>query len=375
MKSIHATQADERECFIVADDLTGACDSAVAFAGRGLRVEVPIAAGEDAPVQGVCAVSTESRDVAEAVAVERVREAMQRAGDARVVLKKIDSVMRGNTFAEVRAAVESFACDVAVMSAAYPAMGRVVKGGLLQIAGTERSVDLAGGLRSAGVNDFVVVRKGEDAAIREAMQEGRRLVVCDAECDEDLRQTVVAARMAAERVLWIGSGGLASALAGDLPEKKGEPAWEATGGRVLMFAGSDHDVTLKQIAALRRSAAVEEMRVEDACAVPAEAHTVVLKVSRGETTEEQIRRAVERVGSEGIGCCLLTGGDTATLVCRALGVRALRLTEEFAPGLPQGVAVDGILDGVPVVLKSGGFGSEDVLCGMAERFTGRREFA
>jgi uncharacterized protein YgbK (DUF1537 family) len=91
------------------------------------------------------------------------------------------------------------------------------------------------------------------------------------------------------------------------------------------------------------------------------------------TTAEQIRRVVASVVGERIGCCVMTGGDTAALVCRALGVRSLRLTEEYAPGLPQGVAVGGVLDGVTVVLKSGGFGSEDVLCGMAERFAGGRE--
>jgi uncharacterized protein YgbK (DUF1537 family) len=50
------------------------------------------------------------------------------------------------------------------------------------------------------------------------------------------------------------------------------------------------------------------------------------------------------------------------------------LTGEFAPGLPQGIAQGGVLDGVPVILKSGGFGREDVLCQIADRFTGGREF-
>jgi uncharacterized protein YgbK (DUF1537 family) len=56
-------------------------------------------------------------------------------------------------------------------------------------------------------------------------------------------------------------------------------------------------------------------------------------------------------------------------------VRSLRLHEEFAPGLPQGVAVGGLLDEVPVILKSGGFGNDDVLFELSSRFTVRKELA
>jgi uncharacterized protein YgbK (DUF1537 family) len=38
------------------------------------------------------------------------------------------------------------------------------------------------------------------------------------------------------------------------------------------------------------------------------------------------------------------------------------------------VAKGGVLDGVSVILKSGGFGREDVLCRIVDRFAGRREF-
>jgi uncharacterized protein YgbK (DUF1537 family) len=74
-----------------------------------------------------------------------------------------------------------------------------------------------------------------------------------------------------------------------------------------------------------------------------------------------------------IACCVLTGGDTASMVCRSLEVRSLRLVEEFAPGLPEGIAMGGALDQIPVILKSGGFGKDDVLCGLSERLMNRKE--
>jgi uncharacterized protein YgbK (DUF1537 family) len=142
----------------------------------------------------------------------------------------------------------------------------------------------------------------------------------------------------------------------------------------VLFIGSDHAATVKQIAAVKRSCAAEEIEMEDVSEVP-ESRVVILRLRRGVTTEDQIRRGVALLVPGGIGCCVLTGGDTAMAVCRALGVQALRLSGEFAPGLPGGVAVGGVLDGTPVILKSGGFGREDVLCEVADRFTSRKEFA
>jgi uncharacterized protein YgbK (DUF1537 family) len=206
------------------------------------------------------------------------------------------------------------------------------------------------------------------------MRTRHRLLLCDAERDEDLRAAVKTARGLGERILWIGSGGLAHALAHDLPKEAKDRGEERRAGCLLLFVGSDHAVTVKQVAELRRSGAVVETSVEDCSKGSPESPVVVLKVSRGITTEEAVRQAVMNVASQGIACCLLTGGDTAAFVCRALGVDSLRLMEEFSPGLPQGVAKGGVLDGVPVILKSGGFGGEDVLCRVADRFVSRREF-
>ncbi|GGH09012.1 hypothetical protein GCM10011586_26810 [Silvibacterium dinghuense] len=56
------------------------------------------------------------------------------------------------------------------------------------------------------------------------------------------------------------------------------------------------------------------------------------------------------------------------LVCRALGIRSLRLLREFAPGVPMGIAEGGAFDGVRVMLKSGGFGERDLLQRVYESF-------
>lgn len=381
MKPIDACQSNGVRYFIVADDLTGACDSAVAFAGRDMVVEVPLDLGGNAQVSEVCAISTESRDIPEETAKGRVRSALEGAQAAQEVFKKIDSVLRGNTFAEIRAAVECFPCELVVMSPAYPALGRTVEGGILHVEdGTrKRVVDLREGLRRTGIGDAVLLPAAGasqelSARMREVSRTALPLVLCDANDDEDLRAVVRAARSLDGRILWVGSGGLAHALAHELPLSFEKHSEEERNGCVLLFVGSDHAVTAKQIAALKQGADVTEIAVEDCLQHTFESQVLALKVSRGVTTEEQIRQAVKTVGNQGIRCCVLTGGDTAAFVFRALGVRSLRLEGEFAPGLPRGIGQGGALDGVTVILKSGGFGQEDVLCRIADRFAGRRGF-
>ena len=61
------------------------------------------------------------------------------------------------------------------------------------------------------------------------------------------------------------------------------------------------------------------------------------------------------------GTLLLTGGETAVAVCRALETASLRLDGEVEPGLARGALLDGPFAGLAVVTKAGGFGDPDTL--------------
>jgi uncharacterized protein YgbK (DUF1537 family) len=54
---------------------------------------------------------------------------------------------------------------------------------------------------------------------------------------------------------------------------------------------------------------------------------------------------------------LLAGGETSGAICRALGIRALAVGRNIEPGVPLCLPLNG--PGVPLVLKSGNFGSDD----------------
>jgi uncharacterized protein YgbK (DUF1537 family) len=292
---------------IIADDLTGACDAAAPFAARGAEGTVslwsrPLACSE------ICSISTESRDVEEA----EIRRRMQCVAGARrqeIVFKKIDSTLRGHVRAEIEVAMEAFGLDSAVVTPAFPDMGRIVRDGCLHVHG------------------------------KPYVHSGPNLL--DAVCNQDL-DDIVAANLD-KRVLWAGSGGLAWALARKLygePRVLEPPRVEAP---LVFCIGSDHPATVEQVRALRTQR--------------------VFPIVRGQTSTDEIQRTVR-----GAGALFITGGDTASLVLAAIGAQGIAVRHEVLTGVPWGVLVGGELDGLPVVTKSGGFGAPDTLLRVAEFF-------
>jgi len=57
----------------------------------------------------------------------------------------------------------------------------------------------------------------------------------------------------------------------------------------------------------------------------------------------------------------LSGGDIAVEVCRRLAASAIRVHGEVEPGVPAAELVGGQGQGMRVVTKAGGFGTEEAL--------------
>jgi uncharacterized protein YgbK (DUF1537 family) len=336
------------ECLLIADDLTGACDAAVHFARRGYRTHVRLDSdGEDV---GVLAVTTESRHLSAAELPPVMDRLAQRlpVAQARILFKKIDSTLRGNAGAEIAAAVAAFGCDAAVVAPAFPAMGRTVEGGRLRVESAE-AIDLAARLR---LDACVHV---QPVAVSSAIEAGARFISVDAVCDRDLDTIAAEALRSKRRILWAGSAGLASALARTLPwgGPPGQRPAPRPASSVLFCIGSDHPVTVEQ---LRRLMALGRSEY------------VVLNLSVGQTSAERVRELVGNAAGAA-GALVLSGGDTASLVCRALGVRRIQLEDEIAPGIPWGYLSGGPFDRSRVATKSGGFGAPHALIQVADFFT------
>jgi D-threonate/D-erythronate kinase len=311
------------ECLVIADDLTGACDAAVQFAVRGRATSVLLTPDSATPGIAVAAVSTDSRHAEEAEVPALIAAVAAMYGAPVCVFKKIDSTLRGNPAAEIAAAMEAFAFDAAVATPAFPAQGRLVRGGRLNPG----DLDVAGALRS----DVHVAPDG----VGQALAGGARVVSADAANDADLDCIAAAAVSSGRRILWAGSAGLAAALARCGGEVKEAPMPGAAA--VVFCIGSEHAVTKKQIERLRE--ALPGSPVVFVNAIPPDLQAL-----------------------------LLCGGETAAYVCREAGVQRIDLCGEILPGIPWGYLRGGTYDGIPVVTKSGGFGAEDALIRVAEFF-------
>jgi len=358
---------------IVADDLTGACDAAVGFAQLGAQTQVLIdhhwTSSASVEVRAVC---TESRDLPVQQSIDRLNWIARQSSiqPHHRVFKKIDSVFRGNTFHEIRAAIEAFPNRFAIIAPSFPALGRrAVQGVVLasDIAG-ERSIPVREPLATAGIHPTWLSSGQSVTTIEQSISkchaEGQRILFCDAETDQDLSNIISAGRQIQEGVLWIGSGGLAHALAADVLPHEHEahpPQSTPQKGTVVVFAGSDHPVTTRQMSALRE----QHETAPSFSNLEAGSEVVIVPITLGVTTASDIRAAAAPFTPNQLGCLFMTGGDTAMLVCRALGIRALNLHREFEPGIPQATAIGGTFAGATIILKSGGFGEVEVISRIA----------
>jgi len=129
---------------VVADDLTGACDTGHEFAARGYRTRVALHPAGSPGDAEVLVVDTDSRYAPADVAADAVRAAVE-AHPAETLYKKIDSTLRGNLAAEVTAALQARVDrgtrdgtpdGLAVVAPAAPATGRTTACGVHLVEGT-----------------------------------------------------------------------------------------------------------------------------------------------------------------------------------------------------------------------------------------------
>lgn len=334
---------------IVADDLTGALDSAVPFAARGLHVRVALgvdAIGEAvAAAPDVLAIDTRSRLLPAPRAAEHVEAAWAAASalTPRLVMKKIDSRLKGNLAGETAALLAASGRRVAIACPAVPEQGRGVSGGRLTGRGVIAPIVVAdhfGGLPCA----------------------------CpDAAADADLEILARSILDAPDRVLAVGARGLASALArlvGGPPKAENATAPALP---MILAIGSRDPITGAQIERLRLDCPqVEEIAASAPC--PGDFRDPVVLLFRAPSRNDSDPAAVAaRFGREAAALVrassaktvLCSGGDTAAAVMDAIDARQLVPEYELAPGVPV-ARIEGA-GGVRLITKSGGFGDPGVL--------------
>jgi uncharacterized protein YgbK (DUF1537 family) len=127
---------------ILADDLTGAADCAIAFARRGREAAViwgdAAIVGPDQPA--VLSYDADSRNLSAEDAARRHARLLARPLEPdRILFKKIDSTLRGQPAAETATAIAALktraGSGFGVCAPAFPATGRTTVGGRVRVNG------------------------------------------------------------------------------------------------------------------------------------------------------------------------------------------------------------------------------------------------
>ena len=298
--------------------------------------------------------------------------------------KKIDSTLRGNLGIEIQAALGER--RLAVVAPAFPAMGRLLLDGHLHVggvaAGNHHLPTLLRQQTRMAVKHLSgrIVAEGAKALrerLKEISKQGRAIVGMDTACQADLAAIARAALALRPRPLLVGSAGLAAEIASLRCAKYRRhstiPQAFSSGrraGPVVMIVGSTHHVTHRQLDYLLTHRAATRTPLQGgflrrAYKAIQENRHILINIHLQKTNIERLAGLAKILADPRVRGIILTGGDTADLVVRALGAHGIMLAREILPGMPWGKLIGGPAAGKPVATKAGGFGKPDALAMMA----------
>lgn len=303
---------------IIADDLTGANDTALQFHLRGCNTQIlfDYATIPEGKINTQAwAISTETRHVDPQKAHDKVYDATKMLVDnlsIEYLYKKMDSTLRGNIAQEALAVLDAMGWDAAVIVPAFPAEGRVTVGGYHLLKGvplerTEFARDpqfpiyeshIPSLLKRQVENPDIVslielktVMRGAGpilVELQEKIKNNKRLIVLDAVSTTDMEQIVLAIEKSNFNILPCGSAGLAQSLAKFwLPEMKHQHITKVMPTLpILIVSGSATAVTKTQIAKLAESDEFEPHIIE-----------LTPQQVLSEPSEELVDRIIKYLGS------------------------------------------------------------------------------
>ena len=405
---------------IVADDLTGANDTGIQFSKKGLTTIVMLS--EQQACADVIVADSDSRRESPETAAKQVREtaAMLQKQYPHYWYKKIDSTLRGNVGAELEAMLSQLDFPFAVVCPAFPATGRGVAGGHLLVNGipvlaTEYSKDVLKPVRSSSIEEVIRLQadlkcghlsisdleKGPEFCINKVndlILQDTKVIIADACSEPDLKIIgCIIGSYSTNPPLAVGSAGLADYL----PD-----SWSGTKKieqkPVLVLAGSVSQTTREQADILIKSTSCHVVQLEldkvlslDARyramlidnisdALTAGVDVLVRSADKPERIEEaraaghKLDMTQDQVSAKiaeffallarevsirniPMAGMILTGGDVAIRICRALEAMGMELVDEVSAGIPVARLSGGVADKTKVVTKAGGFGKPDAL--------------
>jgi D-threonate/D-erythronate kinase len=344
---------------MLADDLTGALDTAAQFACQDSPVSVILDMPEGAlPDSLVMDCATRELNAGDAVIKARAGAALLDAAPGRLCFFKIDSLLRGHPFLELAESLKPYPQRRCILAPALPYQNRVTRGGRQYARFAQDWVEvgenIASALRQLGLSCDLgypgnPIPKG--------------ISLWDSETDADLDAIVDAGLACDTPVLWCGSAGLAGALA---RRHRLNPAPVQLKQPLLGIFGSNHPVMLGQIAhdAESRISNKEYKAGETAWVtfpLPADIDRTLARAHINSMAAEMIAH------SPPPGTLVVSGGETLRGLAQTLQVASIAVIGQLEPGIPVARLVGGPWHNTMVVAKSGAFGTPDFLTRLRQK--------
>lgn len=404
----------------IADDFTGATDLANNLVRSGLRVVQTIGIPLSFSAEGidVVVVALKSRTAPAGIAVAESLDALawlQTLGAKQIYFKicsTFDSTHLGNIGPVTEALMDALACDLCVVTPAFPENGRTVFKGHLFVGDVllcdssmrdhpltpMRDANLVRVLQSqsrrkVGLIDHTVVTGGKDAIAQRMLElyaEGIGLAIADAVSNEDLLH--LGAALSNAKLMTAGSG-LATGLAAHSGAQPlhGEAQLAPPQGFKAVVSGSCSLATNRQVLAFLGAGlpalAIDPLRIAAGVDVVKEAllwaqghlthrHAVLVYSSAdpasvntvqgqlgvrdaGAMVEHALAQIAAGLVSLGVRQLVIAGGETSGACVQELGIQSMQIGPQITPGVPWCYsACAAAPDGLHIALKSGNFGAD-----------------
>ena len=310
---------------IIADDLTGANDTALQFKLNGADTNIllnnNIESNQNCPCQA-WAISTESRNGTPQDAFEKVKEASQLFVDKLspdFFYKKIDSTVRGNIAVEVLSMLEVLGWDASVIIPAFPQEGRITVGGYHLLRGipierTEMARDPHSPITESHLPTLLKSQLGENLAelvdvielktildgagpilmkMNELISQGKRIIIADSVSITDIEQIVLAMQKSNYNILPVGTAATAKVLSNQWfpPEDLEVLSVRLQKLPKFIVSGSATNITANQIEKFEQSEDYEE----NSLVIELDLNTVL-----GGVKDELVNRIVSNLGNDNI---------------------------------------------------------------------------
>ena len=399
---------------VIADDFTGALDTGVQFSNQGTQTLVSTKA--DIDYQNipdnieVLVLNTDSRHLSFAAAYSKIRDIILQiqTEDIPYIYKKVDSALRGNISAEMKALIDYSEQDSIPFLPAYPEMNRVLIEGHLYIDDIlVTETVFANDPYEPVVESNISKRLETEADIHSTLlnencvpKARNEVLVFDAQTNNQLERQATLLKNENLLSLTVGCAGFAKVLAQKIfPNRKTQH--NNLKKPIVVICGSVNPITKKQIAYAeqksypRISLSGKQLieldhweTVEGQLAISeflelVNNNTLTIFETFSTKTHEEIAQLREKLGltytecrfriGESLGnltkllwthhikkTFLFTGGDTLLQSMKVLDISSVKPESELSPGVVLST-IEWQNKKIQVITKSGGFGAENVL--------------